>query len=139
MEKRKVYSSFKNNKWAADLAGMQLISKYNKGFCFLLCVFDLHSKYVWFAFLKEKKGMTIANAFHKILNESGFKPNKIWVDKGSKFYNRLIKPWLQVNFIEMYSTNNEGKSVVAERFIRTLKKKIYKYRSSIKKLCIMIN
>ena len=61
------------------------------------------------------------------------KPSKIWVDKGNEFYNRSFKKWLKDNDIEMYSINNEGKSVVAERFIRTLKTKIYKYMTSVSK------
>ena len=68
-----------------------------------------------------KKCITITNAFQKVLKESNRKPNKICVDKGSEFYNRSMKSWLEKNAIEMYSTDNEGKSVVAERFIRTLK------------------
>ena len=72
-------------------------------------------------FLKDKKVITITNAFQKILNESKREPNKIWVDKGNGFYNRSIKSWLEKNDIEMYSTHNEAKSVIAERFIRTLK------------------
>ena len=70
-----------------------------------------------------------------MLNESKRKPNKIWVDKGSEFYNRSMKSWLEKNDIlySMYSTHNEGKSVVAERFIRPLKNKIYKYMTSISK------
>ena len=75
--------------------------------------------------LKDKKGITIA--FQKILDESKCKPNKIWVDKRSEFYNKSMKSWLQDNNIEIYSTHNEGISVVAERLIRTLKTKIYKY------------
>ena len=67
----------------------------------------------------------------KILKESYRKPNKIWVDKGSEFYNTFIKKWLKNNDIEMYSIHNEGKSVIAERFIRTLKTKIYKYMTSV--------
>ena len=59
--------------------------------------------------------------------------NKIWVDEGSKFYNNSFKKWLKDNDIEMYSTHNEGKLVVAERFIRTLKNKVYKYMTSISK------
>ena len=78
---------------------MQLISKFNKGFRFLLCVIDIYSKYTWVILLKDKKGITIANAFQKILKESNRKPNKIWVDKGSKFYNRSIKSWLEKNDI----------------------------------------
>ena len=76
--------------------------------------------------LKDKKGVSIVNVFQKILKESNRKPNKIWVDKGSEFYNNYFKKWLQDYNIKMYSTHNEGKSVVAERFIRTLKNKIYK-------------
>ena len=69
---------------------------------------------------RDKKGITITNASQKMLNESKCKPNKIWVDKGSKFYNRSMKSWLEKNDIEVYSMYNEGKSVVAERFIRKL-------------------
>ena len=90
----------------ADLADMQLLSKYNKGIRFLLCVIDIFSKYAWVVPLKDKKGISIVKAFQSILKQSNRKPNKIWVDKGS---------------------------VVAERFIRTLKSKIYKYMTSISK------
>ena len=76
------------------------------------------------------KGASIVNAFQKILKESDRKPNKIWVDKGSKFYNSYFKKWLNDNDIEMYSIHNEGKSVVVERFIGTLKTKICKYMTS---------
>ena len=83
--------------------------------------------------MKDKKGISIVNAFQKILNDSNRKPNKIWVDKESEFYNSSVKKWLKGNDIEMYSTHNKEKSVVAERFIRTLKTKIYKYMTSISK------
>ena len=86
---------------------MQLISKFNKGFKFLLCVIDIYSKYAWIILLKDKKGIAITNAFQKVLDESNRKPNKIWVDKGSEFYNRSMKSWLEKNNIEMYSTHNE--------------------------------
>ena len=66
---------------------MQLISKFNKGFRFLLCVIDIFSKYAWVVPLQDKKGISIVNAFQKILDKSGSKPNKIWVDKGSELYN----------------------------------------------------
>ena len=112
---------------------MQLISKFNKGFRFLLCVIDIFSKYAWVVPLKDKKGVSIVDAFQKILDDSNRKPNKIWVDKGSEFYNDSFKKWLKDNDIEMYSIHNEGKSVVAERFIRTLKTKIYKYMTSVSK------
>ena len=69
--------------------------------------------------MKDKKGVSIVDAFQKILDKSRRKPNKIWVDKGSEFYNNSFKRWLKDD-IEMYPIHNEGKSVVAERFIRTL-------------------
>ena len=77
--------------------------------------------------------------FNKILNKSNRKPNKIWVDKGYKFYKRSIKSWLAKNDIEIYSTHNEGKSVIAERFIRTLKNKIYSIWLQFQKMFILIN
>ena len=103
---------------------MQLISKFNKGFRFLLRVIDIFSKYAWVVPLKDKKGITITNAFQKILEECNRNPNKIWVDKGIKFYNCSVKKWLKVNNFEIYPLNNKGKSVVAERFIITLKTNI---------------
>ena len=132
-KKRKVYSAFKDNFWGVDLADMQLLSKYNKGIRFLLCVIDIFSKYAWVVPLKDKKGISIVKAFQIILKQSNRKPNKICVDKGSEFYNAYFKKWLRDNNIVMYSTHNEGKSVVAERFIRLLKSKIYKYMTSISK------
>ena len=110
---------------------MHLTSKFNKGFRFLLCVIDVFSKYAWVVPLKDKKGISIVNAFQKILDDSNRKPNKIWVDKGSEFYDNSFKKWLKDNDIEMYPIHNERKSVVAERFIRILKNKIYKYMTAI--------
>ena len=112
---------------------MQLISKYNKGSRYLLRAIDLFSKYAFVVPLKDKKGTTIVNAFQTILDNSKRKPNKIWVDQGSEFYNKFLKKWLKDNNIEIYSTHIEGKSVVAERFIRTLKNKIYKHITAISK------
>ena len=112
---------------------MQLIRKYNKGIRYLLCAIDLFSKYAFVVSLKDKKGTTIVYAFQSILINSERKPNKIWIDQGSEFYKNHFKKWLKDNNIEMYSTYNEGKSVVAERFIRTLKSKIYKYMTAISK------
>ena len=67
------------------------------------------------------------------MDDSNRKPNKIWIDHGSEFYNNKFKSFLKKNDIEMYSTFNEGKSVVAERFIKTLKNKIYKHMTTIGK------
>ena len=137
-QKWRVYSPFIDNNWGADLADVQLIRKFNKGIRFILCVIDIFSKYAWTSPLKDKKSITITNAFQKIL-EINCKPDKIWVDNGSEFYNRSMKSWLEKNAIEMYSTHNERKSVVAERFIRTLKSRMCKYMTSIPQMCIFIN
>ena len=111
---------------------MQLICKSNKGIRFLLCVIDIFSKYAWVVPLKDKRKCNLVNGFQNILDDSKRKLNKIWVHKWSEFYNRSMKSWLQDNLIEIYSTRNEGKSAVAERFIRTSKKKtIYKHMTSI--------
>ena len=112
---------------------MQLISRYNKRIRFLLCVIDIFSKYAWVVPLKDEKGVSIVTAFQSILKQSYRNPNKIWVYNGFEFYNTSFKIWLQGNDIVMYSTHNERKSVVVERFIRTLKSKIYKYMTSITK------
>ena len=128
--KRNVYSQFKDNIWGVDLADMQSLSRKNKGFKYLLCVIDLYSKYAFVIPLKDKKGISIVNAFNKIIKQSNRKPNKIWVDQGGEFYNSIFKKWLSDNDIIMCSTYNEGKSVVAERFIRTLKNKPYKHMTT---------
>ena len=87
-KKRKcIFIIIHNNIWGADLGNMQSISKFNKGFRFLLCVIDIFSKYAWVVPSKDKKGVTIVNAFQSILENSNRKPNKIWTDKGSEFYN----------------------------------------------------
>ena len=127
--KRKVYSQFKDNIWGVDLADMQSLSRKNKGIKYLLCAIDLHSKYAFVIPLKDKKGISIVNAFNKI-KQSNRKPNKIWVDQGGEFHNNVFGKWLSDNVINMYSTYNEGKSVVAERFIRTLKNKLYKHMTA---------
>ena len=85
---------------------LQVISKFNEGIRFLLSVIDIFSKCAWVVPLKDKKCIPITNAFQKAFKESGHKPDKIWVDKGSEFYNRLMKSFLQNNNIEMYSTHN---------------------------------
>ena len=91
LKKRKVYSAFKDNIWGVDLADMQLLSKFNNRFRFLLCVIDIFSKYAWVIPLKDKKNISIVTALKQILKDSNRKPNKIWVDKGSEFYNNSFK------------------------------------------------
>ena len=120
---------------------MQSLSKYNKGNKYLLCAIDLFSKYAWVISIKDKKDTSIVSAFKKIISEE-IKPNKIWVDRGSEFYSKSLTDFLKMNNIEMYSTFNEGKSVVAERFIRTLKNEIFKHMAPISRniyvMCWMI-
>ena len=106
-----------------------------------MCAIDLFSTYSWAVPFKNKRGITIAHAFQKMLANSksseakskGRKPNKIWVYKSGEFYNNLSKRFLKINDIEIYSTHNERKSVVAERFIRNLKNKIFKHMTAISK------
>ena len=86
-----VYSEFKDDIQGADLADMQLISKVNKGFRFLLCVIDIFSKYAWVVPLKDKKGVSVVNAFQKILNDSAKKPNKLWLTMEVSFKTILLK------------------------------------------------
>ena len=82
--------------------------------------------------MKDKRGITIVSAFQKIISK-GCKPNKIWVDQGGEFYNKLFKRLLKLNNIEMYSTYKEGKSVAAERFIRTMNNKHFKHMTAVSK------
>ena len=110
---------------------MHLLNKFNKGICFLLCVIDIYSKYAWVVPLKDKIKYCNNNAFQKLLDESGRKQNKIWADKGSEFLYRPLKSWLARNGVEMYSLHNKRRSVIAERFIRILKNKIYKHMISV--------
>ena len=114
LETRKLYSYFIDNNCLPDFADMQLISKFNKGFRFLLCGIDIYGKYASGVPLKNKKGITITNVFQKFLDESSRKLNKIWLNKGSEFYNRSMKSWLLGKDTEMYSTHNEGKSFIVE-------------------------
>ena len=115
---RKFYSSFRDGIWGVDLADMQSLSKYNKGIKYLICAVDLFSKYA------------IVNEFENIISK-GRKPNKIWFDQGAEFYNNLFKRFSKINNIEIYSTYNEGKYVVAKRFLRSLINKILKHMTAV--------
>ena len=112
---------------------MELIRKYNKGIRYILCAVALFSKLALVVPLKDNTGVSIVNAFQSIFKMSNRKPNKIWLDQGSNFYNNVFKKLLKDNDISMYSIYNEEKSIVAERFIRTLKNKIYKHMAAISK------
>ena len=114
-KRKKFYARFKEITWAADLAKKESLSSNNKNVKYLLCLIDISCA-----------GKTFPNAFIEMINESHCKPNKLWVDQGREFYNKLMKKSLDNNDILRYSTHNEGKSVIAERFIKILKAKIYK-------------
>ena len=105
---------------------MESLSSKNKNVKYLSCVMDVFTKYTWVKPLKDEKGKTVLIGFIKIVNESNHKPNKLWVDQGREFFNKLMQKWLENNDILMYSTHNESKSVIVERFIKTLQSKIYK-------------
>ena len=126
-KKRKAIVGNIDDIWSAALVDMQQLKSYNHGFRYILNVIDVFSKYVWSVPIKDKTGKTITNAFQSIVKSRKRKPKKLWVDNGSEFYNNVSKKWLIENEIKMYSTFNEGKAVVLERFNRTLKDKMYKY------------
>ena len=115
----------------ANFADLQVISTFSKEFRFLLCATDIYSKYAWVIPLLDKKRYYDYHCFLNILDESVHKPNKICIDNGKEFYNTSMKSLLGKNDIEMFSTHNDGKPVVADRFIKTLKNKIYKHMTSV--------
>ena len=117
-KKRKVYLSFKDYIWVTDFVKIGSSPSKNWGFKNLLCSIDVFSKCAWAKPLKLKKAKTILNVFIRIVNEYIHKPNKLRVNKGRKFYNSFMQKWLDDNVILMYSTHNDGKLIVAEKFIK---------------------
>ena len=111
--------------WCSDLVEMQQFSKWNMGYKYLLMVLDVFSKYGWIVPLKDKKGETVAEAFKTILKE-GRKPQYLWTDKGKEYYNKYLKDLVEKNKVTLYSTENEEKSSVCERWNRTIKTKMWK-------------
>jgi hypothetical protein len=123
--KRRVYVRGIDEIWGADLVEMQAFAEYNDGIKYLLTVIDIFSKFGWIVPLTDKRGDGVATAF-KIIFSHGRKPDKIWVDKGKEFYNK----WVKSIGVEIYSTENEEKSCVIERWNRTMKEKMFKYFSA---------
>ena len=121
--KRRVVVNGIDKIWAADLIDMQQLSRYNNNYKYLLTVIDIFSKYGWIVPLKNKTGECVASAFKEIFKSR--KPEKLWVDKGKEFYNKHVK-----QLVDIYSTENEEKSSVVERWNRTMKKDLYKYFSA---------
>ena len=125
VKRRNDYARFKDNIWVAYLTETESLSSKTKNVKYLLCFIDVFTTYAWIKTLKDKKCKTAFNAFIEIVNESSCKPNKLWADQRREYYNKLMQEWLDKNHILMYSTNNYGKSVIAERFTKTLKTKIF--------------
>jgi len=119
-QRRNVYVNDIDNIYAADLVDMLAFSKYNKGVKYLLTAIDIFSKYGWMIPLKNKTVTDVASALQKLFKERN--PKKLWVDKGKEFYNKHVQ-----QLVELYSTENEEKSSVVERWNRTMKGKMFKY------------
>ena len=115
-----MYANGIDNIWAADLVDVRNLSNFNKGIQYLLTVIDIFSKYGWIIPINNKSGKEVKKALQIILKER--QPSKMWVDKGKEFYNKDVQ-----SLIELYSTENEEKSCVVERWNRTMKEQMYKY------------
>ena len=125
-KKRRVYVKGANKIWAADLVDMHAFSKTNKGFKYILMVIDIFSKYGWAIPLKTKTGIEVTKAFSTLWSSTK-PPERLWVDKGKEFYNKRMKDLLDRYHIKIYSTENEEKSSVVERWNRTIKRIMWKY------------
>ena len=125
-QRRRVITYSIDDVWGADLVDMREWKGHNKGYNHLLTVIDVLSKYAWGVPLKDKRGETVTEALSSIINESGRKPDNLWVDEGGEFYNKVMKAYLAKNDINMYSTYSENKSAVVERFNRTLKTNMWR-------------
>ena len=121
--RRHVYSPNVDDTWTADLAVMQKYASTNKGYRYILVVLDVFSRYSWARPLKNKTGIEVASAFKDIF-KGDRKCKRLWCDRGTEFYNSTVQLLLEQNNIQLYSTNNEPKATIAERFIRTLRNKI---------------
>ena len=117
--RRTVFAKHVDDIWAADLVDMSSFSRWNKGYKYLLTVIDVFSKYGWMVSLKTKTGKEVAQAFRKLFRNGH--PWRLWTDKGTEFYNKQLKPVLTANNVMLYSTENEEKSSVVERWNRTMK------------------
>ena len=115
-----------DEQFQADLADVQTLSRYNKGYKYLLTCIDIFSKYAWVVSLKTKQGQELVKAFQTIL-ASGRKPSKLQTDQGTEFLNCVFQKFLRENSIEFFTVKSELKATVVERFNRTFKNKMYKY------------
>ena len=119
----------KDEQWQSDICEMQLISKDNDAYRYILTVIDLYSRYAWARPLKTKTGKDTADAFRDIFEE-GRIPQRIQTDQGKEFENHHVRGLCQEHNIELFSIKSAYKAAVVERFNRTLKGKLYKYFTS---------
>ena len=122
--RRRIFSSNVDSIWTMDLLDIHRFSRQNKNFRFILVMLDIFSRFAWARPLKDKTGGEVSTAIQDIITSSGRKPDRIWSDKGTEFYNAAVGRLLERNNIKLYSTHNEPKASIAERFIRTLRGKI---------------
>lgn len=125
-----VKSAYKDQIWSMDIVDMSEWEKSNDGYKYILNAVDVYTRYAFSEPLKTKSGKETFNAFLKIIQKSERLPDKIWVDQGSEFYNSYFKKWLNDNDAKMYSTYGDSKSVIVERFNKTLKHKMWFYFTS---------
>ena len=124
--RERIIPLYKDETWSADLIDKSSLSKYNNNYKFILTVIDIFTKYAWAIQLKNKSGLSLANGFKIVLSESPQggsehrKPGKLWVDRGSEFYNKTFKSLLKEYETKLYSTYSNLKAVFIERFDRTL-------------------
>ena len=143
-KRQRIIPLYKDETWSADLIDKSSLSKYNINYNFILTVIDIFTKYAWAIPLKNKSGLSITNGFKLVLSKhpqggsEPRKPEKLWVDRGSEFYNKSFKSLLKeygngkaASRIELYSTYSDLKAVFVERFNRTLLHIINKPMSSM--------
>ena len=118
-KRRQVISLTVDHIWATDLVDLRKYAKVNKNYVFLLMVIDVFSKYAWVVPIKNKTGIVVAKALEQIFKSNGKVPSKLWADNGKEYYNSVVKNLLTSYGIELYSTFNEEKSCIVERFNRT--------------------
>ena len=122
--RRRIFSPNVNSIWTMDLLDIHQFARQNKNFRYILVVLDIFSRFAWVRPLKDKTGVGVAKAFEDIITKSDSKPHKVWSDRGTEFYNAAVARLFERNMIKLYSTYNEPKATIAERFIRTLRGKI---------------
>ena len=116
-----------DEQWQIDLVDMNKISKHNNGFEFIMVVINILSKYAWLEPLRSKHGIAIGNALEHIFSETIRRPKVIQTDKGTEFFNVLMKTYLANKNIKLFATHSEWKAQIAERLNRTIKGIMFRY------------